>query len=237
MGRMKIFWITLLLICAIDFSYSLQAQSIKRVSVDMKSQALKDGKKFIHKADCYYSKEKGIYVTHHYEPEEFIKKTNRKGEMMIYFPNENKVTIQQDFYFSSENELLHYFINNLTEDLGLRKEGFSMEETKYEGDYMITKWKAPPEMNTITQVELVFKDMVPVFSAYIGNDSDTLRKIYYSDYYQSTEFMLPRRITEITYKDNDSTIRRTIYSDIRTNDEVNTHYLNYEIPDDAQVVE
>ncbi len=235
---MTLFRIALLFLITAAFPLLLPAQSVKRVSVEMTTQALKDGKKFTHKADCYYSPEKGIYVTHHYKPEEFIKKTNRDGEMTIYYPEENKVTIQQDFYFSSENELLHYFINNLTEDLGLRKEGFEMTETKYEGAHMITKWKSPAEMKIVEEVELVFKDMAPVFSAYINSKGDTLRKIYYSDYYQTTEFMLPRRITEISYQnENDSTVRRTIYSDIKLNDEVNPHYLNFEIPENAKVVE
>lgn len=235
---MSLFKTALLFMLIAGASLMLPAQTVKKVSVEMTTQALKDGKKFTHKADCYYSPEKGIYVTHHYKPEEFIKKTNRDGEMKIYYPEENKVTIQQDFYFSSENELLYYFINNLTEDLGLRREGFRMTKTKYEDDYMITKWKAPAEMKIIAEVELVFKDMAPVFSAYVNRKGDTLRKIYYSDYYQTTEFMLPRRITEISYQnENDSTVRRTIYSDIKLNDEVNPHYLNFEIPDNAKVVE
>ncbi|MCF8307976.1 MAG: hypothetical protein K9I68_03110 [Bacteroidales bacterium] len=234
---MRIFKLFLTGLLLFVFSLPVLPQSVQRVSVQMKSQVLKEGKKYTQKADCYYSPAKGIYVTHYYQPKEFIKKTNRKGEMMIYFPEENEVSIKQDFYFSSENELLHYFINNLTEDLGLRKEGFKRVNTEYEGEHMVTIWEPPAKMELITKVELVFKDMMPVFSAYINSDRDTLRKIYYSDYYESTEFMLPTRVTEISYREQDSIVKRTIYSDIKVNDKVTPYYLNYEIPDDAKRME
>jgi len=212
----------------------LSAQNINRISVHMKSEALKEGKKFEHEADIYYSPQNGKYVSHHYQPKEFIKITNRTGEMKLYFPEENTVSTQQNSLFSSENEMLHYFVNNLTEDLGLRKEGFRLHETKNEEPYEIMIWKAPPTLKMVDEVKIVFKDMMPVFSSYKDGAGNTIRKIYYTGYQHFSQFILPQRITEITYTSaQDSTIRRTHYKDIKMNEDVNPYYLEFKIPEDA----
>jgi len=209
---------------------------LQKISVHKKSQILKNGKKQTLEAECYYSAEKGIFVAHYFEPKEFIKVTNREGELKIYFPGTNKVSIKQDFYFSSENELLHYFVNNLIDDLGLKKEGFTMTDSRYDEDYMVTTWSAPQDVKTISKIEMVFENMIPIYAAYFDKSNTILRKIYYSNYYKGKNFFLPRRITEITYvAENDSTIRRTIYSNIKKNDAVNSYYLNYKIPEDARI--
>ena len=80
--------------------------------------------------------------------------------------------------------------------------------------------------------------MIPIYSSYHDNNNKVIRKIYYSNYYKSESFILPKKITEITFTSKtDSTIKRTIYSDIKEDDKVNTHYLNYEIPEDAKITE
>jgi len=209
---------------------------VKKISVHKKTQVLKDGKKQTIEANCYYSAENGIFVAHYLSPKEFIKITNRKGELKIYFPETNKVTTKQDFYFSSENELLHYFVNNLIDDLGLKKEGFTMSDSRYDDGYLVTTWTAPSDMKAVEKVEIVFEDMIPIYAAYFSRENEVMRKIYYSDYYQRNRLLLPRRITEITYTaKNDSTIKRTIYSNIKQNGAVNEKYLDYEIPEDAQI--
>ncbi len=209
---------------------------VQKVSVHKKSQILKENQKQTAHADCYYSTDEGTFVTHYTEPQEFIKITNRKGEMKIYFPGKNKVNIKQDFYFSSQNELLYYFVNNLTEDLGLKKEGFTLSDTKYDEGYMVTTWSSPPSIKLISKVEIVFENMLPIYSAYYNNKNEIIRKIYYSDYFRGQRFMLPKKITEITYRSqNDSIIKRTIFSDIRQNEDVDPYYLNFKIPDDAKI--
>ena len=209
---------------------------VDKISVHKKSQVLKDGKKQTIKANCYYSTEKGIFVAHYLQPKEFIKKTNRKGELKIYFPEKNKVTVKQDFYFSSQNELLHYFVNNFIDDLGLKKQGFTMSDTRYDDGYLVTTWGAPENMKSISKVEIVFENMRPIYSAYFNEKNKILRKIYYSNYYTSNHFILPKKITEITYtSQQDSTIKRTIYSEIKEDDQVNSYYLDYKIPEDATI--
>ncbi|MCD4666049.1 MAG: hypothetical protein K8R68_12330 [Bacteroidales bacterium] len=216
---------------------SLCAQQTNRISVAMTSQSYINGKKYVQEATCYYSNETGIFVSQYKNPNEFVKITNRNGEMKIYFPESNQVSIKQDFYFSSENELLHYFVNNLTDDLGLIKEGFVLSETRYDEDFFITSWLAPSELLSVKNIEIVYEDMLPIFSKYIDNEEKTIKKIYYSNYYDGTDFMLPLNITEISFTpENDSTIRRTLYSDVRVNEDVNSNFLNFTIPQDATII-
>ena len=217
---------------------NVSTAQVSQISVHKKSQVLKDGKKQTVLADCYYSAEEGTFVAHYLEPMEFVKITNRQGEMKIYFPKTNKVNVQQDFYFSSENELLHYFVNNRIDDLGLRKEGFRMSDSRYDENYLVTTWLPPDGMKVISKVELVFENMIPIYAAYFGKDGKIIRKIYYSDYYKDHRLLLPKRITEITFtSEKDSTIKRTIFSDIRQNGAVDNDYMNFKIPDDAQIAQ
>lgn len=216
-------------------NYPANAQG-QKISVRKKSQILKDGQKQTIISNCYYSQAKGTVVNHYLEPEEFIKITNRKGELKIYFPEDNKVSLTQDFYFSSENELIYYFVNNYTEDLGLRKEGFKMTESEHDEQYLVTTWKPEEEMKIIEKVEIVFENTIPIYSAYYNKNNKIIRKIYYSNYYKETNFVLPQKITEITYTSpTDSTIKRTIFSDIKKNHEVDPYYLNFKIPEDAEI--
>ncbi|MGM0496596.1 MAG: hypothetical protein ACQESJ_01635 [Bacteroidota bacterium] len=216
----------------INYSYG----QVEKISVHKKTQVLKDGKKQSIQANCYYSTAKGEFVVHYTEPKEFIKKTNKKGELKIYLPEQNKVTIKQDFYFSSQNELLHYFVNNLIDDLGLKKQGFTLADTEFDEGYMVTTWNPPENINKISNVKIVFENMIPIYSSYQDKDGEIIRKIYYSNYYKGENFILPRKITEITFTSKtDSTIKRTIYSDIKENEKVNSYYLDYEIPEDAKI--
>jgi outer membrane lipoprotein-sorting protein len=208
------------------------------ISVHMTSQSLSEGKKYVQQANCYFNNESGVFTIHYYEPNHFVKITNRKGEMKLYFPELNQVSIKQDFYFSSENELLYYFVNNFTDDLGLRKEGFNLTKSWYEGEYLITLWAAPPELPGIHSIKMVFEEMKPIYSVYTDIEGNILKKIYYSDYYETYDFVLPANITEISYPaDQDSVIRRILYSDIKLNKEVDPAFLNFTIPPDAKTMD
>ncbi|HRY98456.1 MAG TPA: hypothetical protein P5550_05290 [Bacteroidales bacterium] len=216
----------------------LTAQPTSRISVKMKNQSLARGKKVIQEANCYYSNESGTFVTHYIYPKEMVKITNRKGEMKVYFPKTNEVSLYQDFFFSSENELLHYFVNNLTEDLGLKKAGFSMSGTRKEDGLLITTWTPPPGIEWLKAVEVVYENLLPIYSGYIAPNGKTIKKVYYSEYYNGNGFTLPTNVTEISFpSEKDSVIKRTLYYDIKLNKEVNPTWLNYSIPANAKILQ
>jgi hypothetical protein len=214
----------------------LLAQYSNCVSVSQEIQVLNKGSKSIFKCDIYYNKENDAVVTHHYYPAEFVKMSNRFGEMKIYFPETNSVTIQQDQTFATTNELLYYFVNNKLTDLGLAKEGFKLITTTRENEMIVTIWQAPVSLKIISQIKIVYKDMLPIYAEYLGMNGLISKKIYYSKYSDFKTFRIPLRITEISFESKiDSTIRLSVFSNVRTADFPDDNYFNFKIPDDAKI--
>jgi len=206
------------------------------VRVSQETQVLSKGVKSVFKCDIYYNKEKDAVVTHHFYPTEFVKMSNRFGEMKIYFPSTNSVSIQENISLSTTNELLYYFINNKLTDLGLAKEGFRLVKSSREEDMMVTIWQAPPTLKVINQIKIVFKDMLPIYAEYLGLDGQIKKKIYYSRYSDFKTFRMPLRITEISFESKtDSTIRLSVFSNILTGDFPAENYFNFKIPEDAKL--
>lgn len=218
-------------------SLNLKSQENDRVSVRQETQVLSNGTKSIFKCDIFYNKEVDAVVTHHFYPAEFVKMSNRFGEMKIYFPETNSVSIQRDESLSTTNELLYYFVNNKLTDLGLSKEGFKLSSTNREGEHIVTTWQAPVSLKVIIQVKIVFKDMSPIYAEYIGIDGVIKKKIYYSNYSDFKSFRLPLRITEISFESKaDSTIRLSVFSNVMSSNFADNNYFNFKIPDDAKIV-
>jgi hypothetical protein len=197
---------------------------------------LSNGTKNIFKCDIYYNKEKDAIITHHFYPVEFVKISNRFGEMKIYFPKSNTVTLQQNESLSTTNELLYYFINNKESDLGLSKEGFRLISTSREEDMMITIWQAPASLKIINQIKIVFRDMLPLYAEYLRLDGFIIKKIYYSKYSDFITFKIPLRITEISFENKtDSVIKLSTFSNVHTTDFPMDNYFDFKIPDDAKI--
>ncbi len=214
----------------------ISAQVINKISVHKVSQALVNGKKITTEADCYYNTQNYKFVTNVLKPQKFIKIINNKGELRIYFPAENRLILKQNSVFSSFNEDLHYFVNNLYDDLGLKNEGFKLVSTKFDNNYMISTWTPPGSLKKVSKVEVVYEKMIPIYSSYYDEKSSVIKKTYYSDYYQGSNLIMPQRITEISYTSkSDSLVRRTIYSNLKFNESVDDYYLNFKIPDNAKL--
>lgn len=219
-------------------TYSLSAQVIETISVSRESKALVKGKVVTELSECYYSSSNLKMVVHSTTPDEYIKTETSKGELSIYFPGNNKLLLQQNSYLSSTKEELYIYVNNMYDDLGLRNEGFSMIETRYEEDYMIIDW-APPSSHKgmIMKIEIVYENLMPVYSATYNVNGDVYKKTYYSDYITKNNIVIPERITDITYTSKtDSIVRRVLYSNIKINDEVDKTFLNFKVPDDAILI-
>ncbi|WP_010665586.1 LolA family protein [Marinilabilia salmonicolor] len=209
-----------------------------QVSVDALYQNYQKGNLFSAEASSFYDGQTGKIVTHYLSPTEFYKTINAKGETTIYLPDENTVSFMQNSHYSSKTELLYFFVNNLTQDMGLKHEGFTQIDTRREDNYIITTWQAPPGMQAVSSVELVSENFTPIYAQYFDNKGAVKRKIYYYDYYIGPQFVLPKKITEISYTtDNDSTIRRTTFSNIKTGFEADDKLFDFKIPEDAQKVD
>lgn len=216
--------------------FKLSSQEKNCVSVSQETQVLRKGVKSTFKCDIFYNKEKDEIITHHYFPAEFVKMSNRFGEMKIYFPKTNTVSFQQDQSYSSNNELLYYFVNNKLTDLGLSKEGFKLINTTHEEDMLVTTWQAPVSLKVISQIKIVFREMVPIYSEYRSINGEIMKKIYYGRYTDFKNFRIPLRITEISFDNKtDSVISLSVFSNVKISDFADSSYFNFKIPDDAKI--
>jgi hypothetical protein len=228
--------VIVLMLIILHPQFKLLSQEKNCVSVSQEIQVLSKGGKSIFKCDIFYNKELDAIITHHYYPTEFVKMSNRFGEMKIYFPKNNTVTIEQNQSFSTTNELLYYFVNNRLNDLGLSKEGFKLINTNHEEDMIVTTWQAPVSLKVIDRIKIVFREMMPIYAEYIGVKGEIRKKIYYSRYADFKSFRMPLRITEISFESkSDSTIRRSVFSNVRTKDFPDSSYFNFKIPDNATI--
>ncbi len=208
------------------------------VSVEAIYQVYQKGKLFTAKSASLYKGNTGEIISHYLDPKNFYKTTNAKGEVTIYIPKDNTVTFLQSSQYSSSSELLYFFVNNLTQDMGLKNEGFIQADTHREDNYVVTNWNSPPGMKVVNTVELVSENFLPVYAQYQDIKGKVLKKIYYYDYFTGDQFCLPKKITEITYTtDGDSTVRRTTFSNIKTGTQANSQLFDFKIPDDAKKVD
>jgi outer membrane lipoprotein-sorting protein len=209
-----------------------------KVSVNALYQIYKKGSLFTAESASLYKGQIGEIITHYFTPKDFYKKINSKGEITIYTPEDNTVTFMQNSQYSSSTELLYFFVNNLTQDMGLKNEGFTQTGTRREDNYLITTWQSPPGMRLVSSVELVSENFLPIFAQYIDSKGKVLKKIYYYNYYNGPRFFLPQKITEITYvAEGDSTVRRTTFSDIKTGFNADENLFDFKIPEDATKVD
>ena len=222
------------MLCASFFIYA----PVERLSMNLVSKALQNGKSITTKAEVYYRISGGLLVTYITSPVEFLVITNDKGEIKMYDIKSNLISQMQAFDFSSENSFIHDFLLGSTNDMGLRRLGFTLKSSKVEDDMVITEWIPPLEINSPTnRIELVHENYSPIYMAFYGAKDKLLSKIYYSNYQNVGDLHIPLTITEFQYHPNgDSTVTKRIYSDIKLNEQVNEKWLNYKIPENAKIV-
>ena len=213
-------------------------QAVKNyVSIHLKNETYQNGRLLTYESDYYFNTETGELVVHGKLPQDHIQITNRLGEVKLYYPQKNSVSLQQNDFYSTQNELIYYFLSNNYYDLGLAGEGFSISDTHMDGEYQVVTWNAPVGMKIVAKVEMVFKNGQPVYAAYFNFNNHIIRKIYYYDYEVYSNFMMPMKITQISYiAGGDSVIRRNTWSALKTSVLPTSDYFNFKIPDDAKVL-
>ena len=212
---------------------------ITRVQLVMESTTVEKGKKVISKAGMYFDATNGDMVTHFTYPLEQVLVSNRFGEVKVYDPNSNSVAIKQDPAFSSKGTMLHFFLGSNSTDLGLRDMGFSLTNTEYDQQHMVSTWNAPPQMaEGLSKVELVHDGYRPVFMAYHGAENGVVREVFFGRYQEMMGIEVPGRITEINYfeEGRDSAVTRIDFSNFLLNEQAQSDYFNFEIPENAKVV-
>jgi len=216
---------------------SLQAQQGSYISLKQQTEILENKKKISNEVDLFYDNNKQIITKYYHSAKEFILVTNALGEIKTYYPASNEVDYKQISELSSKRNLIYYFANNLTDDLGLVDEGFNLVSNTNENQFYVTLWKAPSFLKGIETVKMVFENGLPVYSEYQASRKKIVKKTYYTNYKDFTQFRLPLKIIEISYlPSGDSIINRTLFSNIKVSSSPDGKYFNFKIPDDAKPV-
>ncbi len=213
--------------------------SPERIMLRMESRQLQGGKVATVEAQLFYEAYDGKLITKFDKPDGQVMVTNRHGELTIYDEEENTVYRTQSVEYSSENNLVYYFLSGRTQDLGLREMGFSNRRTDFEDGLMITRWEPPSSLNHLfSYIELVHDDYMPVYAGYYDAGGKLVKKVYYDDYEIFSDLILPRSITEFNYlATGDSIVSRVRLSDVRMNRQAESSWFDFNVPDDARIIE
>jgi hypothetical protein len=215
----------------------LNAQTGNYISLRQHTEVLENRNKLTTDVDLFLDNNRQILTKYYHSSPEFIMVSNALGEIKTYYPVKNEVDFKQFPELSSKRNLIYYFVNNITDHLGLADEGFTLVSNTFEEQYYVTLWKSPTILNGIETVKMVFDNGFPVYSEYQANKDKIVKKIYYTNYSDFTQFRLPMKIIEISYKETgDSIINRTIISDVKVSATANNSYFDFKIPDDTKPV-
>lgn len=219
------------------FSFKTANENFEKISVTMQSKKSAKGKLIVTNADIFYNVD-GKMVTHVLSPIETIVINNSKGDLSIYNPSENSVYKDFNFMQSTETSTLYYFLKDKNNELGLRSLGFTLKGTKFENGYMITTWMPSTNyMKLFSAVELVYQQGKPVFTKFINNKNQVIKRSYYYNYSKVFNINFPLAITHINYFENgDSTVEKTVFSNVKVNGNVSSSYLDFTIPSNAKLI-
>lgn len=208
----------------------------ERLMMNMKSQTLNRGKVVNIEAELYYDAFAGRLITRYTNPAGQIMITNQMGELTIFDEQKNTVTFKQGEEFSTQTNLIHYFLQGKIQDLGLSDFGFQLMSTQFDNNLVITEWFPPVNLyGMFNRIEIVHEDFLPIYVAYYDAQKNLAKRVYYSDYQPLGEVFLPARVTEINYFGNDSVVGRIIFSDIRTDHQARSPWFGFQVPEDAAI--
>lgn len=219
------------------FSFKSNNEILEKISLTVQSKKVAAGKLTITNADIYYSVD-GKMVTHVLAPFESIIINNSKGDLSIYNPIENEVYKDFNYNQGTETTSLYYFLKDKNNELGLRSLGFTLKSSKFENGFLITIWNPPIQyIKLFSSAELVYQKGIPVFLKFTNNKNKVVKRSYYYNYTKVLSLNFPLFITNINYFDNgDSSVDRSIYSNIKVNAIATNSYFNYVIPANAKLI-
>ncbi len=215
----------------------VQGATLEKISSDVTTRVWQDGVAVQSTSSLYYHTD-GTLVIHSTEPEELIIKTNRLGEMYAYHPENNTVEYEQNPDMSSETSQFYLFFQGLTDDMGLRRMGFRQSGSDFTDENDISYWDPPPELATrISKAELVHQNYRPIYIAIHDVADRIIQQTYFHSYTEILDHDFPRKITTIQYEsEQDSVVMQTLFENIRINEQADSPFFDFQIPDDARII-
>jgi outer membrane lipoprotein-sorting protein len=231
---MKRYLLVLLLIFS---STILSAQMFRNVSVEAELRKVNNSRIQNLRLTSYFDAS-GKMVAIYERPENLVIINDERGKVVIYDSQNNTVVQANNPYYSTRTNELYYFINNKKSDLGLSEIGFRMQESEIEGGLIVTEWVPPVDgMKYFSFIKMVHDNDNPIYLEYRDQNNQIVKKVFYYDYEYFNRLHLPTSVTTIDFKnENDSTVSKTIYSDIQFDTKENEEQLKYKVPSDAKVI-
>jgi hypothetical protein len=227
--RIFLLWISSLI------QFPLNAQPGTYISLKQKTDVTENSKKISNEVDIYFDNNKKIITKYYRSTKNFIIISNSLGEIKTYYPASNEVAYTQIRELSSKRNLIYYFANNLTDNLGLSDEGFNLSSNTFEDPYDVTIWKAPSILKGIGRVKMVFENRLPIYTEYQSIKNEVIKKIYYTNYQDFNQFRLPLKIIEISFlPSGDSIVSRTLFSNVKASSSMDDEYFDFKIPENAK---
>jgi hypothetical protein len=229
----KLYWVFLILIF---FCLTSLSSDNGKLSFHFEVKRLHQGKVITVVADVFFRSTEGIMIIHYLQPSDYFFTTNSKGEVKIYYPQQNEVVVQQNQMLSSENDVLYSFLSNQHADMGLKSAGYILTSSRTENFQLISTWTPPiNQSQQISKIELVHENYLPIYTALFGPNGKIIKKTFYSNYYKDTQSPFPTRIVEIDYlPKGDSILSKKVYSNI--NKDINSPCFNFEVPANAKFI-
>jgi len=208
------------------------------LSLEMESQTLRKGKKITVKSNIYYRLLGSKLVTQTTFPFESISITDAHGEMTYYEFKTNRVTMKRGEDYSSKGSFIYNFLNGKINDMGLPEMNMKLKNTEMEGKFVISNWvTANGNKKGLQKIIVAHENGLPVYMCFYNEENTAMQKVYYNNYKDVGLIKLPTLITEIAFENEtkDSVITRRYYKNIKTNNDVETKYLDFKIPQNAQI--
>lgn len=208
-----------------------------KIQADVIIQQLFNKQVLTIKKEIFYQSN-GKLVSHILVPQEIFTITNSLGEVSSYLPSENTAWTTVSPNQSSKNEVFAIFSSNDRYDLGLSKLGFVLNKQEKDSTRIVKTFIPQQEHKEISKIIMVYQDDRPIYCGYFNKANIENKKIYYQNYITFPRFYFPQNITEISIsKNNDTIIRRQIFSNIKYDSQATSEYFNFQIPDTAKTIE
>lgn len=226
-------------VMALLISAAPDQSHLQKLSLDLTARTLFQGKSITAKGAVFYKPTNGLLVTKMFTPLNQIIIATATGELKSYDPQTNKVALSQGSEFSTKNSFIYSFLSGQTTDMGLSSSGYKITDTKNDDGVIVNTWTAPVDRPAPAQfIEIAYENYLPIYLGFKNADGEIIQKTYYTNYQSVSYIKMPLTITEITYfSEADSAITQRKYSNLKLNSEVDDTWLDFRIPEDAEVVD
>jgi hypothetical protein len=159
------------------------------------------------------------------------------GNLLIYYPEAAKA-----YRFVSRNRLLipfsYSFIGLVREDFGLANAGFTLQDTRIDGEYFVSTWDPPEPVEAIIGEAVVgMSGEWPVYLEVRGPDGSAVVRVEYSGYQRVGVYSLPSHAHIVRNSDSGVEEEFYDYAGFAVNGVLPDAVLHFSLPDNVDVRE